>query len=120
MFSKLYPIGLYIKRLPNLIMLPLSGLINVATWIWLYWQIRPQEEMVFLHYNILFGVDYIGPRSEIIIWPLTGLFIILLNALLGWLFYKQDKFVAYFLNATSLICQIFLFVTASLLVFLNV
>jgi hypothetical protein len=35
-------------------------------------------------------------------------------------FFNQDKFLAEFLNFAALFCQVFIFVAASLLVFLNV
>jgi hypothetical protein len=101
-------------------MLGISLFVNIAIWIWLFWQIRDSGETFFLHYNILFGVDYIGPRWRIILLPLTGLVIVGANTILGWLMYNRDKFISHILGAVSLVCQLLLFVTASLLVFLNV
>ena len=118
--EKLYPFKLYIKSIPNVIMFGLSILLNAATWFWLFWNIRPQEEPVFLHYNILFGVDYIGPWREMFLLPMTGLLIFLLNAALGWTIFHKDQFLASVLNVASVLCQVFLLITASLLVFLNV
>lgn len=120
MIRKFYPIKLYLRSLPNLISLSLSVILNIAIWVWLLWQIRPQEEPIFLHYNILFGVDYVGAWWRIIFLPVTGLVIILFNATFGWLLYNRDTFIAYVLNTVSVLLQIFLLITASLLVFLNV
>jgi hypothetical protein len=120
MFKNYYPIKLYIKNLPNLIMLGSSLILNIAVWFWLFWQIRPQEEQIFLHYNILFGVDLVGSWWRIVFVPLSGLLIIIVNAILGWVLFRKDKFASQLLNATSVVCQIFLLIVASLLVFLNV
>ena len=118
--EKLYPFKLYIKSIPNVIMFGLSALLNTATWFWLFWNIRPQEEPVFLHYNILFGVDYIGPWWKMVFLPATGFVILLTNAVLGWLMYQKHAFFAHLANAASVLCQIFILISASLLVFLNV
>ena len=120
MHKKHYPIKLYLKTLPNSLIFVLSLVINVATWFWLFWQISPQDEMIFLHYNILFGVDYVGPRWGIALLPITGLVIIVFNAALGWYFYNKDKFISYLLNSIALLSQIFLLIAGSILVFLNV
>src|SRR3989338_10640847 len=94
-----YPIKLYFKYRLNLVMFILSFLINLSNWIWVVLKIRPQKDLIFLHYNILFGVDYIGPWWQIIFLPLTGLLILLLNALIGWLLYHKYPFISQILNA---------------------
>ncbi len=97
-----------------------SLVINAATWIWLLWNIRPQEQLIFLHYNILFGVDFLGAWWQVLTIPLAGLFILLINAFLGWMLYTKDSFVALLLNVTAVLVQVLSFVAAALLVFLNV
>ncbi len=116
----MYPVKLYIKHLPNLIMIPLALLINISTWAWLLLQIKPQDETIFLHYNILFGVDYIGAWWKVLYLPVLGLFIFLVNTIFGWVMFPKDKFSAQVLNFVNLVCQIFIFIAAALLVFLNV
>ena len=71
--NKIYPIMLYLRNLPNLIMLSLSLFLNLATWTWLLWQISPTSGQIFLHYNILFGVDLVGPWWKILYLPITAL-----------------------------------------------
>lgn len=115
-----YPLKLYFRHLPNLIILSLALLVNAAIWVWLLSQIGPQSEQIFLHYNILFGVDYVGEWWRVLFLPISGLVIMLANGVIGWALFGKDKFYAHLLNAVSLFCQIFLFVAAALLVFLNV
>jgi len=103
-----------------LVTLVLSLLVNIFVWFWLLWQIGPVSEPIFLHYNILFGVDYIGEWWRVLFLPLIGLIILLVNGILGWILYGKDKFLAQFLNCVSLFCQVFLLLTACILVFLNV
>jgi len=119
-FMKIYPIKLYLKNLFNLITLILSLAINILSWLWLIFQIKPQQEDIFLHYNILFGVDYLGSWWKVFYLPIFGLLILITNNLIGWLLFGKDKFIAQILNAVNLFCQIFIFLAVALLVFLNV
>lgn len=120
MQDSLYPIKLYIKHRPNLITIGISLALQLAIWIWLLWNIRSQEENIFLHYNVLFGVDYIGEWWRVYAVPVTGFVIFVANFMVGWVFFRKDKFVSELLNTASAICQIFLLIAAALLVFLNV
>ena len=118
--SHTYPFKLYISYKPNLFIFILAFLANIASWVWVLWNIRPQEDTLFLHYNILFGVDYIGEWWRVLFLPITGLLIFIINFVLGWLLFHKDKFISIILNSISLLCQIFILIASSILVFLNV
>jgi hypothetical protein len=120
MKNDFYPLRLYLRHLPNTIMIGLSLLLNIMIWGWLLWYIRPQSDLIFLHYNVLFGVDLIGPWYQVLTIPIIGLCILLVNSALGWFFFGKDKFISYVLNAVGVISHVFLVVVAMLLVFLNV
>lgn len=115
-----YPIKLYFKYRFNLVMFVLALLINIANWLWILLRIRPQDDLIFLHYNILFGVDYIGEWWRVYIIAITGLVIFITNFLIGWLLYNKDKFVSIIMNIVNVISQIFLLIATTILVFLNV
>ena len=119
MTDTIYPIKLYLKHRPTLVLLVLSGALNLATWLALVLQLQPQDDPIFLHYTILFGVDFLGPWSHAFVVPAFGLAILTVNGLLGWLIFHKEKFGALLLNSVSMLCQIFLLVGAQLLVFLN-
>lgn len=117
---RLYPINLFLRRLPIAIFLGIGLLMNLATWLWLSFTIIPMgEENVFLHYTILFGVDLIGPGKRILALPSLGLSILLLNAFIGWLTFPRERLVSYILAVGACFCQIFLFIAGGLLIFLN-
>jgi hypothetical protein len=120
MIKKLYPIHLYLKALPNIITLGSSLILNILIWVWLFWEIRPQADSIFLHYNILFGVDYLGPWWQIALLPSAGLSILIVNAILGWVLYGRDSFAAYLLNTTATFSQIIILISSYLLINLNV
>ena len=115
-----YPIKLYFKYRFNLVMFILALSLNIANWIWIVLRIRPQEDLIFLHYNILFGVDYIGEWWRVYFVATTGLIILIINFLLGWLLFNKDKFVSIIMNIVSVVSQIFLLIATAILVFLNV
>ena len=116
----LYPIRLYRKKRKVMIPLVLSLLLNLVTWAWLLIHIRPQDQHIFLHYNILFGVDSLGEWWRVLTLPIAGIIIILANAILGWFLYAKDSFVSTLLNGSAALVQVILLVAAGLLVFLNV
>lgn len=116
----MYPIRLFLKHLPNAILLGLSIALNLFSWGWLLWYIRPQQSPIFLHYNVLFGVDLTGFWYEVFFLPLAGLMIIIVNTILAWILYKKDRFAGYVLLWTAVFCQFLIAVVSGLLVFLNV
>ena len=120
MTETLYPIRLYIKYQPNMIMMSVALAMNLAMWGWLMFHIHPQSDQLFLHYTILFGVDLIGSWNKIFFLPISGFLIIVVNALIGWLMFKSDKFFAQILNAVALFCQVLLLIGTWLVVYLNV
>jgi hypothetical protein len=117
---KLYPLKLYLRHKSTFIPLFLSLFLNLCIWAWLLYNIGFSSESVFLHYNILFGVDLTGASYTVYVLPGLGLCLILFNACIGWVMYEKDEFVAQAGNVLSCIVHIFLFVATSILVFLNV
>ncbi len=117
---KLYPIKLYIRNSYTKIAFVINITVNISIWVWLLIYIRPQEDPIFLHYNVLFGVDFIGAWWKMLFLPLSGIFIILTNLLLGWLLFSYDKFISHLLNTISVLLQLFILVASILLVFINI
>lgn len=117
--SSLYPLKLYFKYRASWGLIGAAGLINLAHWITASRYISAQTDSVFLHYNILFGVDYIGEGWRLLGLPTLGLTILLLNFFLGWSLFQTDKFVSLLANAVSAVCQILLLTATAWLIFLN-
>ncbi len=115
-----YSPKIYFRYLPNALILALNVLCNLAMWLWILIEINPKNEFLFLHYNILFGVDYVDVWWKIYYMPARGLFILIINLLLSWIVFSRDKFLSLLLNFMALLCQIFLFVAVMLLIFMNV
>lgn len=114
-----YPIKLYLKHPGIAVFVFASVAVNLLVWIWLVTQIPPEVGTVFLHYTVLFGVDEIGAWRELFAIPLGGLLVIAMNAVVGWLFFQKDKYIAYFLTCAAFLVQVFMLMAAFLLVTLN-
>lgn len=90
-----------------------SIFLNLIIWILLYLKIKPSHQYpIPLHFNIYFGVDVIDYWQKIFIIPGLGLLFSLVNFFLGFLTYRLEKIVAYFLNSASLLLQLLLILGA--------
>lgn len=104
----------------NIVFLSVFGLlINICLWIFLLNNKIESDYPIILHYNLFFGVDYLGNYEKIYLIPLTGLIIIVINSILGHIFYTKEKLVAYFLIFNMLIIQIFLLFAGHLIIKVN-
>jgi len=96
-----------------------SFLLNIGLWAGLSFLFRPQEEPIFLHYNIFFGIDLIGPWWKIFYLPITGLVILLLNTGFSAASYKEDKALSFMVMIMTVVFHLLLFAGAFLTVQLN-
>ncbi|MBI2037791.1 MAG: hypothetical protein HYT15_02570 [Candidatus Magasanikbacteria bacterium] len=103
------------------ISIPLAGsiLIQIFLWVILVMNVSPDTPVIFLHYNIIFGVDSVGEWWQIYFPPLIGVLVILFNCLCSLAVYFYDKFLARLLNAWILFFHLFLAIGIALLVRLN-
>lgn len=69
----------------------LTGLLlNAIGWGILYWQIKPTQVGIILHYNIYFGIDiFLGDYIQLFQASIGGLLIWAINLMLGILLYGQ-------------------------------
>ncbi len=115
----IYPLKLFVKRLPVMIMTGVAVALNIYNFFWILTQIPASDNQIFLHYNILFGVDLIGKGWRLYSLPGLGMIIVIVNFVLGWLAFSKNRFIAYLLQASSLICAVYLTISVSLLILLN-
>lgn len=97
----------------------ISAVLNIILWTLLYFQFKPQEEPVILHYNIYFGIDLIGDWYKIYTLPLFGLVIFFINSLLSVIIYQKEKNLGYFLMTVNSIVQIFLMLSGVFIILQN-
>ena len=97
----------------------LSALLNIFIWIFLLQNQKENTHPVILHYNLFFGVDYLGDYKNIYLIPLSGLIIIIVNSILGHLLYLKEKLASYFLVFIIFIIQVFLLIDSYLIIKIN-
>ncbi len=105
----------YLKNKWVAITLSSGVIMNAANWFLIVRKVGPTEELVYLHYNIYFGVDLIGRWYQLYIMPFIGTLIIALNAYIGFILFKREPRIAKLILSINLFLQIVL-VTASLLI----
>ncbi len=101
---------------------PLLGVILIQIFLWWYLiaNIRVDVGQIFLHYNIIFGVDLVGDWWRIYFLPLAGILVALLDYFFSFMFYSADKFLARLLSFWTLFFHLFLLIGTILLVRLNI
>lgn len=102
----------YWRNRLNLILFSASLVLNIGLWIFLYFQIKPSQHPIPLHFSIYFGIDVIDKWYKIYIIPGLGLVFILANFLLGAIIYRSEKILSYFLNFIAIFLQILLILGA--------
>lgn len=105
----------------RLVWIPLVAalLVNSATWAYLWWFIRPTDELLILHYTIDFGIDFLGRWLSVFAVPLIGLLFGVVNAVIIWWFWQRMRALAVAALAVTLVIQAALGGVAILLVALN-
>lgn len=98
----------------------LSVVINLVIWLLFWSKISRRDEMVFLHYNIYFGIDLIGEWYKVFLIPLSGVFIIIANSFLALTLFARSKFISYLLFITSFLCQVILIIASLAIIWINI
>ena len=96
-----------------------SCLMNISLWVFLFKNQRNSDLPIILHYNLFFGVDYLGGYNEIYLIPTVGAIIIIINTVLGYLLYERERLASYFLAFNIFIVQLFLLLAGYLIVEIN-
>ena len=95
---------------------------NAFIWFFLYLNFSPLQtagETLPLHYNIYFGIDFIGKWYEIFIMPTVGIFFIIINFILADIIYLRDKITSYFLAGAGVVVQVLLLLAAYSIIKIN-
>lgn len=100
----------------------LSVILNLIIWTVLYlnfWPLQETRGVLPLHYNIYFGIDFVGEWYKIFIVPTAGIFFIVINLFVADVVYLRDKVVSYFLAGAGLFIQIILGLAALAIISIN-
>jgi len=100
----------------------LSIIFNFLIWVVIAWKFIPlvtPGEPLPLHFNIYFGIDFIGEWYKLLFIPLLGIIFIFTNFILADIAYLRDKIVSYFLLGASVFAQIILFLAVYMIILIN-
>jgi uncharacterized membrane protein len=94
------------------VLLVLGLLLNLALFAYVGWRFRALPESLPLHFDILGQPDRFGVRSEIFKLPAIGLFLLVLNSLLGLAVQRWEKLGAYLLLGATSVVQVLFWLAA--------
>lgn len=97
----------------------LSLFLNLGMWFFLAFKAGSFSDIIYLHYNIYFGIDLIGKWHQVFFFPSLGIFFFIVNFLLGAVVFSQEKILSYFLAFSSSIIQLILILALIFLMVVN-
>ena len=103
----------------NFVSVGLGLLVNIIHWTLLLIKIKVSDQNILLHYNIIYGSDFVEKSSYIYVIPATALILFILNFVLSNIFFRREKMAAYFLNFATIAVQIVFFVASIVLITIN-
>ena len=110
----------YFKNAIILWLLALSFLVNLVNIVSLAIWVKPVDFPIILHYNVYFGVDVLNSWEKVYIMPLIGLFLFIVNTLLGLYFYKnKERIASHVLAIVTLMIQLSLLVASVGIILIN-
>lgn len=115
----LYSPKLYVRDLWIAVPGALSLLAQAVILFWIMRNVHPTAEQIFLHYNIIFGVDLIGEWWKIYYLSIFAVLAFMLNYALSFWFYVKDRFLSRMLSLFTLMVELFLLLGAWFIIGLN-
>ncbi|OGH68621.1 MAG: hypothetical protein A2754_01885 [Candidatus Magasanikbacteria bacterium RIFCSPHIGHO2_01_FULL_47_8] len=115
-----YSPKLYLRDWWVAVPLVVSAALQVVMWWYITSKISPTNEQIFLHYNIMFGIDLVGEWWKIFFAPIAGVAVLLINYFLSFSLYGSNKFLARLLSVFTICFQALLLVGVVIIVRLNI
>ncbi len=114
-----YLLKVFIKDPWVYLPLTVSIVAEFFMWIYIFAKLGFKSDILFLHYNVIFGIDLVGEWWRILFLPLVGLLILVINYLAAIYCYNKDKIVSRFLTVFVSVFEIFLAVAVYFTVDIN-
>ncbi len=94
-----------------------AGVLNLLLWLYILFTFWGTIEPIVLHYNILFGIDSVGPWRKLLVLPLLGSGILIVNSVLIFYFYllRRESLIN-LLAVGLLVSQIILLISVLLII----
>ncbi len=94
----------YFKIFLFLLLASLS--VNIITWLVIFFQIRPNAEIIPLHYNIFYGTDLVGMGYLIYFLPAIAFFILFADYIFYRYSVRREPFSAGLVLASGFLVQL--------------
>jgi len=102
-----------------LILAGISAVLNLTSWLWIYFKIPAGAFPFILHYNIYFGRDLLGDRWQLFRAPFTGLAVMAVNFAVAWVVLTKDRFLAWMILAATIALEALLVYASGVIVSIN-
>jgi len=96
-----------------LLLLGASACVVAALWVLVFTTFPDNITAAVLHYSVGVGVDFIGEGGQVIMLPIAGTVLLVLNALFAYILRNVNVAASWILLSSSLIVQ-FIFLAAYL------
>lgn len=93
-------------------MLIVALFVNLGLFVFLILLSSQLPDLIPLHFDVTGQADRIEPKDAIFSLPQIGLIIVILNFLLGALFYRREPLAAYLLGGVAITVQLLLWFAA--------
>lgn len=110
----------YVSRRPVAIPVVIAAFINIFLYFLLFFQIRPVTTPIPLHFNIYYGIDFIGRWYYVYALPISGSIILLLNMWIGAIMEKKKEEFSFLILIATIVVQTLLFLAGVFIVLLNI
>ena len=94
-------------------------LLNIITFLLVYFKMRPSGKTLALRYNVITGVEWYGEGKNLYLIPLVALVICLVNFILYKTFKKSGNFFSFLTVVVSLSVELMLLLAVLLLAKVN-
>lgn len=96
-----------------------SGLLNAILWALIFLTFPKDAPAAVLHYSVGVGVDFIGEGQQIIVLPLGGLILLMLNGLAAYVIRRASWAATWIVLGTTVLLQVLLLIAYLYILRLN-
>jgi len=101
-------------------MFGLSFVLNVASFLVLFYFVKKLNNLIILHYNVYLGVDLIGDGKQILLMPLVAFCFLVVNLILAiYFFNKKERMLSHILSLITLLSQMGIIVAGTMILVVN-
>ncbi len=97
----------------------LCVIVNIITFLFIFYKIHPDNKLLALHYNVLIGVEWYGKGKNLYFIPGIGLIITFVNFIIYRALKNSEFFYNFLVIFISLCVQLILLASALFLVKVN-